>query len=160
MKDLRFGDTGLTISTASHRTIGAPGEESRSLGVCARLCGCRMTCYVRWRQVALSDRTLSLCFVARIHHLKTTRHMEMDSDRQLRMLKLKLEYYESLCREQTAKIVDLEVQVRYLQEHLAGNPAWPASHAISSPIAQDDMHVCFSSYLVCSLIFSHRLWPL
>ena len=57
----------------------------------------------------------------------------MDSDEGLRVLELKLEHYESLCRRQSTQIVDLEVQVRYLQEQLkACNGPERTSHASGS----------------------------
>ena len=56
----------------------------------------------------------------------------MDSDGRLRVLELKIEHYESLCREQSTRVVELEVQVRYLQEQLARNGPGHASHASKS----------------------------
>ena len=56
----------------------------------------------------------------------------MDSDRRFRVLELKTEHYESLCREQSTRIVELEVKVRYLQEQLARNGPGHASHASKS----------------------------
>ena len=72
----------------------------------------------------------------------------MDLEGKLRVLQLKLEHYETLCRDQATKIVDLEAQVQYLQERLAEN----TSHAFLNPdagIAQPEQQVCTSSQFPC-----------
>ena len=42
----------------------------------------------------------------------------MNSIDKIRLLELKLEQYESLCRDQATQIIDLKVEVRYLKERL------------------------------------------